>query len=246
MKAVYIRISTPNQKTERQHKDKSYIPYVDVLSGSVPFKERPDAQRLMKNSKVTLIEVKEISRLGRNLKDILDTIEYFTNKGVDIKIENLGLNLLVDGKLSAYGHLMVSMFGAIAQHERNMINERMQEGREIAKVKGHYKGRKRGTENKLKTDDEILITAIQSKLDAGVSISKIAKMYDTSRTKIYSYLKKGLLKREESSNMKTENILIQMQEKIDALRPENRKFDDMMERAHEVKAIVDQARIKQN
>lgn len=203
MKAVYIRISTPSQKIERQlKKDKSIVPYIDVCSGGVLFKERPAAKKLIGNSKITLIEVKEISRLGRNLKDILDTIEYFTNKGVDIRIENLGLNLMVEGKLSAYGHLMVSMFGAIAQHERNIINERMQEGRDCAKAKDKnlphsertYKGRQVGATSDLKSKNEMLITAIQSKLDEGVSISKIAKLYEVSRRRIYSYIEKGLLK----------------------------------------------------
>lgn len=195
MKAVYVRVSTPNQKIERQLKeDKSVIPFIDVCSGGVSFKDRPSGKKLMNNSQVKLIEVKAIDRLGRNLKDILDTIEFFTTKGVDIKIENLGLNLMVDGKLSAYGDLMVAMFGAIAQHERNIINERMQEGREIAKAKGKYKGRSRGAESDLKNKNEMLITAMQSKLDANVSISDISKLYNVSRTRIYSYLKKGLLK----------------------------------------------------
>jgi DNA invertase Pin-like site-specific DNA recombinase len=217
MKAVYIRISTPNQKIERQLKaDKSIIPYIDICSGGVLFKDRPSAKKLIANNKVKLIEVKAIDRLGRNLKDILDTIEYFTNKGVDIRIENLGLNLMVDGKLSAYGHLMVSMFGAIAQHERNIINERMQEGREIAKAKGKYKGRKRGATTDLKTKNEMLITAIQSKLDEGVSITKIAKLYDVSRTRIYCYIDKGLLKNDKTDSDldKLKSYLTNIDEKI--------------------------------
>lgn len=225
MKAVYIRISTPNQKIERQlKKDKSIVPYIDVCSGGVPFKEREWAKKLMGNSKITVIEVKEISRLGRNLKDILETIEYFTNKGVDIRIENLGLNLMVDGKLSAYGHLMVSMFGAIAQHERNIINERMQEGREVAKAKDKslpkskrsYKGRKRGAFSNLKEKNEMLITAIQSKLDENMSISKIAKLYNVSRPRIYSYIDKGLLTKSDISS--DEKKVMAYLEKVNAHR----------------------------
>ncbi|SDS49636.1 Site-specific DNA recombinase [Formosa sp. Hel1_31_208] len=194
MKALYVRISTPNQKVDRQlKKDKTIKAYIDVCSGGVLFKDRPEASKLMKNSKITSIEVKEISRLGRNLKDILNTIEYFTNKGIDIRIENLGLNLMVDGKLSAYGQLMVSMFGAIAEHERSIINERTQEGREIAKVNGVYKGRKRGASSDLMKKNYTLITAVQSDLDKGISISKIAEMHSISRPRIYSYIKKGLL-----------------------------------------------------
>lgn len=205
MKAVYVRISTPNQNVERQlKKDKSIKTYIDICSGAVPFNERTNASLMMKNKNISQIEVKEISRLGRNLKDILNTIEFFINKGVDIRIENLGLNLMVEGKISPMANLMVSMFGAIAEHERNIINERTQEGREIAKAKGKFKGRKRGAVSNINKKNEMLITWLQTKLNEGVSISEISKQSNNitekgvSRTRIYDYLKRGLIKKTTS------------------------------------------------
>lgn len=207
MKAVYIRISTPNQNIERQLKqDKTIVPYIDICSGAVPFSERKNGSLMMRNKKLTEIEVKEISRLGRNLKDILNTIEYFINNGVDIRIENLGINLMVDGKISPMANLIVSMFGAIAEHERNIIKERTQEGREIAKAKGVFKGRKRGAVSNINQKNEMAITWMQSKLNEGVSISQISResysLLDKgiSRTRIYDYLKKGLIKQVGCSN----------------------------------------------
>jgi len=199
MKAVYVRISTANQNLERQlKKDKSIKPYIDICSGSVLFNKRPGAIAMMKNKKITEIQVKEISRLGRNLKDILNTIEYFKENKINLKIENLGFSLFIDGKENPIALLIVSMFGAISEHERNMINERTQEGRNIAKAKGKFKGRKRGATSDLMLKNEMLITAMQSKLNEGWNISRISDFYHVSRPRIYSYLKKGLIARSDN------------------------------------------------
>ena len=228
MKAVYIRISTPNQKIERQLKsDKTIKPYIDTCSGSVPFAKRSAGRKLMKAKNITCIEVKEVTRLGRNLNDILSTVDYFTDKGIDIRIENLGLNLIVDGKKSIYGEMILQVLGSISQLEKGIIRERTTEGIAIAKAKGKYKGRKRGTTNKITADKEILITAIQSKLDAGVSISDIAILYNTSRNRIHTYLNKGLLtrdvaltrkgKKEKEEQQDLGNVMAHL-EKLDKLR----------------------------
>lgn len=81
MKAVYIRISKASQSSERQLKDdESILTFIDICSGSIPFAQRQEGIKLMNNNSITQIEVKEVSRLGRNLKDILTTLEYFTEK----------------------------------------------------------------------------------------------------------------------------------------------------------------------
>lgn len=223
MKAVYIRISTPNQKFERQLKgDETIKPYIDICSGSIPFGERPAGKKLMNAKNITCIEVKEVTRLGRNLNDILTTVDYFTDKGIDIRIENLGLNLIVDGKKSIYGEMILQVLGSISQLEKGIIKERTAEGIAIAKAKGMYKGRKRGTTNIIKAEKEKNITAIQSKLDAGVSISEIARMYDdVSRTKIYNYIEKGLLIRDESLARKGKKVI---EDKMIAYLEEQKKL----------------------
>lgn len=153
MKAIYVRISTANQNIERQLKKEENIKvYIDVVSGSVPFMERPEALKLMNDETVTCVQIKEVSRLGRNLRDILNTIEMFTAKGVNIYIENQGLyTLLPDGKPNPTANMIVAILGTIAQQEREVLIERTREGTAIAKAKGKYKGRKRGTENKDET-----------------------------------------------------------------------------------------------
>lgn len=152
MKAVYARVSTANQKTERQLQSEFDKAFIDVCSGVIPFLDRAEAIKLASDETITEIEVKEVSRLGRNLKDILNTIEFFTSKGVNIHIQNQGLNtLLPDGKPNPTAQLLISILGSIAQQEREIIQERTQEGREIAKINGKFKGRKRGATTKNET-----------------------------------------------------------------------------------------------
>ena len=149
MKAVYIRISTANQKFERQmQSDKTIKPFIDTQSGSVPFAMRPEALKLMHDNEVTSFSVKEVSRLGRNLRDILETLDYFTAKGVDIYIENQGLHtILPNGKPNPTAMLIISILGTISAQEKELLLERTAEGIAIAKANGKYKGRKRGTTN---------------------------------------------------------------------------------------------------
>ena len=149
MKAIYARISTANQSFERQmQKEENVKVFIDVVSGTIPFEQRPEALKLMHDNEVTCIVVKEISRIGRNLRNILETLDYFTAKGIDIYIENQGLHtMLPNGKPNPTAMLIISILGTIAVQERELLLERTAEGIAIAKAKGMYKGRKRGTTN---------------------------------------------------------------------------------------------------
>lgn len=149
MKAIYARISTANQSFERQmQKEENVKVFIDVVSGTIPFEQRPEALKLMHDNEVTCIVVKEISRIGRNLRNILETLDYFTAKGIDIYIENQGLHtMLPNGKPNPTAMLIISILGTIAVQERELLRERTAEGIAIAKANGRYKGRKRGTEN---------------------------------------------------------------------------------------------------
>ena len=196
MKAIYIRISTPSQSLETQLKKDSpeLKPFIDVCSGSVDFEKRPYAKKLMSSKSVTSIQVREVSRLGRNLKDVLNTIEYFTNKGINIFIENQRLHtLLENGKVSPSAQVIISMFGAMAQMERDLLIERTKIGVAIAKEKGKYKGRKRGAVGNLKEKNTTLISALQLGFNEGLSITDISKTHNVTRQRIYSYLNKGLI-----------------------------------------------------
>jgi DNA invertase Pin-like site-specific DNA recombinase len=198
MNVKYVRISTPNQKVERQLMNQLEFDkiYIDVCSGAIPFNERDQAKRLLRNKKVSQITIKDITRLGRNMNDILSTIEYFVKLEINLYIENLGISTMVDNKKNSTAALMINLLSSISEYERELIKERTQQGREIAKARGKYKGRKRGTQ----INDEDYkrkylkdIEAVKSMLERKVRIMYISKELKIPRSRIYQFKKRGLI-----------------------------------------------------
>ena len=180
MKARYVRISTPNQKLERQliksHPKENL--FIDVCSGSIPFDLREQGAKLLAAKDVTYLSVHAIDRLGRNLIDILNTLKIFADKGVVLKVDSLGVESIVKGKPNPAFNLLVTVMGQVAEMERDTMLERQREGIAIAKAKGTYKGRVKGsTESK----DVILerYPLVVKELKTGTnSLRKIAKLSD--------------------------------------------------------------------
>lgn len=198
MKAIYIRISTQKQNIDRQIVEDSEVKYyIDICSGSIPFKERPEALKLLNDDGVQEIEIKEITRLGRNLSDILKTVDYFTAKGINIHIENQGLStLLKNGKRNPTATLLINMLASIGQYERDLLNERVQEGVNIAKAKGKYKGKPKGANAKINTYKAKYskdLDNIRQLLEKDFSIKKISEITGVTRTKIYRFKEKNLI-----------------------------------------------------
>ena len=151
MKVLYVRVSSIGQNNERQKINDNDFDYVveDVISGSVIFGERPGGRKIIKlldDGILKELNVWSIDRLGRNLKDILQTIDIFNNKGVPIIFINQGLRTLnEDGTENNIGKLIISILGSVAEMERNQIRERQLEGIALAKARNVYKGRANGT-----------------------------------------------------------------------------------------------------
>ena len=82
--------------------------------------------------------VESISRIARNTRDLLSIITELTEKGVEFVIlkENIGTT-------TPQGRFMLTVFGALAELERENILERQREGIEIAKSEGKYKWRRK-------------------------------------------------------------------------------------------------------
>jgi DNA invertase Pin-like site-specific DNA recombinase len=147
MEVIYGRISTEGQNSEIQ-KIEGYKTYIDICSGSVPFKERKQAKKLInqiEGNNVKSIRVKSIDRLGRDLKDILNTIEYFISKGVEVYAERECLFSHNEGVKNPTFNLMVGLLGSVAEFEKQRIKERTSEGIAKAKKEGRFLGRSFGT-----------------------------------------------------------------------------------------------------
>ena len=83
------------------------------------------------------VVVESISRIARNTRDLLSIVSELTEKGVEF----VSLKENID-TTTPQGRFMLTVFGALAELERENILERQREGIEIAKSEGKYKGRK--------------------------------------------------------------------------------------------------------
>ena len=159
MNCRYIRVSSITQNDARQiaKKHNDELLFIDKVSGSIPFIKRENAKLLIeqvKKGNIKNVSVSSIDRLGRNIIDVLQTIEFFTINGVTLKVDNLGLESLVNGKENPTFKLIISVLANIAEMERSSIRERQMEGIALAKARGTYKGRIKGT---TETTEEFLI-----------------------------------------------------------------------------------------
>lgn len=141
MKIGYVRVSTTEQNTARQEvlmKDLGVDEiYIDKASGKNT--DRPELQKMLDYvRKGDIVIVESISRFARNTKDLLELIETLNKKQVEFisKKENIDTS-------TPTGKFMLTVFGAVAELEREYILQRQAEGIAIAKQEGKYKGRKK-------------------------------------------------------------------------------------------------------
>jgi DNA invertase Pin-like site-specific DNA recombinase len=140
MKIGYARTSTADQQAgldaqlselQRLGCDKIFSEQVS----SVARRDQLEAALDYLRDGDTLV-VTKLDRLARSVRDLLTIIERVQGKDASIEIGNLGR--LDD---TATGKLMMTMLGAIAAFEREMMLERQREGIATAKAEGKYKGR---------------------------------------------------------------------------------------------------------
>ncbi len=140
MKIGYIRVSTTDQNTARQEVLMAELGvekvFIDRISGKNT--DRPELKEMMGfvRSGDTVI-VESISRFARNTKDLLDLVEQLTAKGVEFVSKKEAIDTT-----TPTGKFMLTIFGAVAELEREYTLQRQAEGIAIAKEQGVYKGRK--------------------------------------------------------------------------------------------------------
>ena len=196
MRVKYIRVSTIEQNTDRQLDD-SLKTYIDKCSGSIAFKDRTEASMLLANDEVSEVLVHSIDRLGRNTIDIMQTIQGFTERGINVVSQKEGLHTIVDGKENPVAKMMIGILGTLAEFELTRIKERQAEGIAKAKTKGSYLGRAKGTAEDINTFTNKKSTqAILRYLKQGYSINNTAKLSSTSTgsvKKVKKMIKEGII-----------------------------------------------------
>lgn len=151
MKVLYCRVSSLDQKTDRQKvNEKEYKLVVeDKCSGAIPFFERAggkEIKSLIEKGILKSLSAISIDRLGRDLRDIINTIHYFNEHKICIHFISQGLSTLDhNGKENPISKMMISILGVVGEMERSQIRERQIEGIKLAKLRGVYKGRAEGS-----------------------------------------------------------------------------------------------------
>lgn len=140
MKIGYIRVSTQEQNTIRQEVMMEQLGveelYIDKASGKNT--DRPQLKKMMEYvRRGDTVIVESISRFARNTRDLLNLMEQLSAKGVEFVSKKEAIDTT-----TPTGKFMLTVFGAVAELEREYILQRQREGIEIAKQQGKYKGRK--------------------------------------------------------------------------------------------------------
>lgn len=177
---AYIRVSSIQQNTDRQlvgiERDKEFIE-----KASAKDVKRPQLKALLEHVREgDTVVVHSMDRLARNIKDLLETVETLKSKGVNVKFikENLEFTAATDNSMN---NLLLTMLGAVAQFERELMLERQREGIEAAKAKGKFKGRKASLDS----------DAIMKDIEDGLSVRKTASKHRIAVSSVSRIIKKS-------------------------------------------------------
>lgn len=184
MKARYIRVSSSSQNTIRQQKmSPDELVYIDVISGAIAFNDRPEAKKLIEAIEagtVDYLTVESIDRIGRDAFNIQSTIQYLNSKGVNLKVNNLGVESLVNGKVSMTFKMISDILANLSQMTRDNIREAQAQGIAIAVAQGKFRGRLKGSKT---PETEVLIKYknVAKELKLGTnSLRKVATLSGVS------------------------------------------------------------------
>lgn len=121
--------------------------------------------------------VESFSRLGRSTKDLIDLVTYFEEH--EVKLMSLKENFDTS---TPHGRLMMTVFQAFSQFERDLIVERTKEGLKSARARGRKGGRPRVNQRDIER-------AVKLYVSQAYSIKEITEMTGISKATLYRYLK---------------------------------------------------------
>ncbi|EPT7033179.1 recombinase family protein [Cronobacter malonaticus] len=173
----YARVSTTGQSLDTQLEALSGCGKIfrEKISGAKD--DRPELLAMLDWVREgDIVQVTKLDRLARNTRHLLEISEYLQGKGVALNILNIGINTA-----TPTGKLMLTMIGAIATFEREMMLERQAEGIALAKLKGRYKGRKATARSKTQEVIELV--------EKGLSKPEISRLLGIGITSIYRIIR---------------------------------------------------------
>jgi putative DNA-invertase from lambdoid prophage Rac len=179
---AYLRVSTTGQTTDNQLQEIAAAGFrveprrvvAETVSGNVATSHRRGFTRLLDRLELgDVLVVIKLDRLGRNVMDVGSTVARPAELGVRVHCLALGGVDLT----SSTGKLTMNVLNAVAEFERDLLVERTQAGLSRAKSEGKTLGRPSSL-----TDDQR--REIERQLRAGVTVSALAREFNTSRQTI--------------------------------------------------------------
>lgn len=179
---AYCRVSTLEQNTENQLHEIEAAGFAvkpqriveEKISGSVAMSERPGFRRLLDRMESgDVLIVTKLDRLGRNAIDVRQTVELLSV--AEIRVHCLALGGV--DLTSPAGKMTMQVISAVAEFERDLLVERTHAGLARAKAAGKRFGRPPSLTEEQKQ-------AVFQLIDAGESVSAIARRFDVTRQTI--------------------------------------------------------------
>lgn len=195
---LFIRVSTNKQDTDRQLleltdycKSHNYIvakKIATTIAGTKTKIDRPDLQELFESAKrkeFQKVIVTEISRLGRNAKDIRNTIDTLHKLKIPVVFKNLGglESINENGNEAFVTNIIIAIYSELAQEEKRLLSERVKSGLVNARAKGKQIGRAKGTN---KSNMELLkqYSKLAQYLQNGFSLNQCMKLHNVSKNTV--------------------------------------------------------------
>jgi putative DNA-invertase from lambdoid prophage Rac len=179
---AYLRVSTTGQTTDNQLQEIAAAGFkveprrvvTKTISGNVAIALRRGFARLLDRLEAgDVLVVTKLDRLGRNVMDVGSTVAKLAELGVRVHCLALGGVDLT----SSTGKLTMNVLNAVAEFERDLLVERTQAGLSRAKSEGKTLGRPSSLTEDQRRD-------IERQLRAGVTVSALAREFNTSRQTI--------------------------------------------------------------
>lgn len=196
---IYARVSSlgDRQSTDRQVQDltdyavrndyKIVRFFEEHISGAKKNDDRPVLKTCLEycmEESIDCLLVSELSRLGRNVDEVLATIRICKNGNLNVFFQKENLSLFQeDGSKNPFLNIFISILGTCAEMERENIQFRLQSGRRLYIENGGKLGRNAGSfKTKEKKEEEY--SKVIRELRRGTSIRRTAKLCDVSTSTV--------------------------------------------------------------